>query len=906
LPLQAGIHLGPYEVLAPLGAGGMGEVYRTRDPRLERDVAVKVLPSALSADPERLARFGQEARAAAALNHPNILAVYDIGQHEGSPYIVSELLEGETLRERMTSGALPHRKALEVAIQIAHGLAAAHETGIVHRDLKPENIFLTGNGHVKILDFGLAKLTQVEPASSVLTALPTSPPNTLPGVVLGTAGYMAPEQVRGLAADSRSDIFAFGAILYEMLSGARAFRGDTVIDAMTAILKDDPPDLPAERRIPPALSRIVDRALEKHPRARFQTASDLAFALEALSSHTEPSEIAGVIGTDRRRQSRERVAWMIFAAALLLLVAATGLYLMRPSGDVRVYRMSIPPPLDARLPPVNAGGGSPAGNFAISPDGRRLVFAALGPDNRRQFWLRSLDALTPQPLAGSDDGRAPFWSPDSRSIAFFAQGKLKKIDTFGGAPSTVCDVPPSEDSGATGSGGGTWNGDNTILFSMTSNVIFKVPASGGVPVPVTTLDKQRGETWHNWPFFLPDGRHFLHLALGSTTGGVNQANGVYVASLDSTEKTLLIPGGSNAMYTPGYLLYMSNDSLMARPFDAKGFALTGEAVSLAEGVALGGSSGRNGAFSVSQNGVLAYQTATGPIRSELVWFDRQGRRIGTIGERADYGDFELSPDGTRVAVSVLVPGRNTRDLWIYDVARDVRLRMTVDPANDTAPVWSPDGATIVFSTNRDKTAGLFQKASTGIEAEHSILQSDHDLRPWSWSHDGRFVLYSADDAPPANLDLLLLPLFGDRKPMPFLATPFGEARARFSPDDRWVAYTSNEGQRPGVYVAPFPKADRIYPISPRGGSWPHWRQDGKRIFYLGEDNMLMNAEVNGEASTFSVVGVTPLFKIDPRQGPRYPYDVTPDGERFLVNTPVEQPESPPIAVVVNWMAALKN
>ena len=908
MALQPGIRLGPYEILAPLGAGGMGEVYRARDPRLKRDVAVKVLPSAFSADPERLARFEQEARAAAALNHPNILAVYDVGQHDGAPYIVSELLDGATLRERVHGNPLPVRKAVEYATQIAHGLAAAHETGIVHRDLKPENIFVTGDGRVKILDFGLAKLTQAEPAGGAITALPTSPPNTLPGVVLGTIGYMAPEQVRGLSADPRSDIFAFGAILYEMLSGKQAFRSDTAIDAMTAILKDDPPDLPAaERHIPPALARIVDRSLEKNPRARFQTASDLAFALEALSSHSERSDISGALAASPRRQSRERLAWALFAAALvLLLTAGAMLYVGRPTVDTRVYRISIPPPIDARLPALNPGGGSPAGNFAISPDGRRLAFAAIGPDNQRQLWIRPLDSLTAQPLAGSDGARGPIWSPDSRFIAFSAQGKLRKIDTFGGSASTLCDVPAPEDGAPGPGGGGTWNDEDTILFPATTNVIFRVSASGGVPVRVTALDKERGETWHTWPFFLPDGRHFLHFVLGSKTGGANDANGLYVVSLDSKERKSLMPGGSNAMYAQGHLLFMRDATLVAQPFDTRRLELTGEAVPIAEDVALGGSSGRNGAFSVSTRGVLAYQTATGPVRTELVWLDRQGKRIGTLGERADYGDFELSPDGTRAAVSVLDAVRNTRDLWLYDVARGVGTRFTADPANELSPIWSPDGTTLVFDSNRRKSADLYQKVASASQAEQAILQSDQSERAWSWSRDGRYLLYTVGDAPPANIDLWVLPLFGDRQPFPFLSTPFGESQGKFSPDGRWIAYTTNEAGRPEVYVAPFPKADSKYRISTGGGSSARWRQDGKGIFYLGRDNTLMNAEVNGQASTFAVGAVTPLFKIDARPGPRYPYEVSPDGQRFLINTPVEQPEPPPITVVVNWMAALKK
>ena len=879
----------------------MGEVYRARDSRLGRDVAVKVLPTWFSADPERLSRFEQEARAAAALNHPNILAVYDVGQHDGSPYIVSELLDGETLRERLIGGALPVRKAVECAVQIAHGLAGAHEKGIIHRDLKPENIFVTSDGRVKILDFGLAKLTEAEPSASGITALPTSPPKTLPGVILGTIGYMSPEQVRGLAADPRSDIFAFGAILYEMLSGQRAFRGDTTIDAMTAILKEDPPDLPtAERHIAPALARIVDRSVEKNPRARFQTASDLAFALEALSSHPE---ISGAVATVPERPSRERLAWMLFAVALVLALATGALiYVGRGSVDLHVYRYSIQPPIDARLPPLTVGGGSPAGNFNISPDGRRLAFAAIGPDNQRLLWIRQLDALTAQPLSGTEDARAPFWSPDSRFVAFFAQDKLRKIDTFGGSPSTLCDVPKTG-LGPAGSGG-TWNDDDVILFASESNVIFRVSASGGVPVPVTTLNEERGETWHNWPFFLPDGRHFLHFALGSKTGGIFDANGIYVASLDSDERTLLIPGGSNAMYAQGRLIFLRDPTLMAQPFDVSRLELSGEAVPIAEDVALGGSSRRNGAFSVSETGVLAYQTGSIPVRSQLVWLDRQGKQLATLGDRADYGDVELSPDGTRAAVSILDVAKRTRDLWIYDVLRGGRRRFTSDPASELSPVWSADGTTIVFESNRRKNVDLYQKGTSGVEPERAILESDGLERAWSWSHDSRYLLYQIGDK---SSDLSVLPLFGDRRPFSFLSTEFTVSRGRFSPDGLWVAFTSDESGRLDVWVAPFPKADRKWQISTAGGSWPRWRQGSKEIFFLAPGNTLMTAGVNGQGSAFAVGAVQPLFKIDARPGQGSPYDVSPDGKRFLVNTLVEElPESPPITIVVNWTAALRK
>jgi len=683
MPLTSGSPLGPYEITALLGSGGMGEVYRARDPRLGRDVAIKILPSGLSADPDRLHRFEQEARAAAALNHPNILAVYDIGQQpsigsgQAAPYIVSELLQGETLRSRLASvrveresanagervgvgvgagspravkkdgEALPVRRALEYAIQIAHGLAAAHEKGIVHRDLKPENLFVTSDGRVKILDFGLAKLTQAEPDLAGVSELPTTPPDTLPGLVLGTVGYMSPEQVRGLAADHRSDIFAFGAILYEMLSGQRAFRRETTAETMTAILKEDPPDLPlAERHIPPALERIVDRCVEKTPDSRFQSTKDLGFALEALSSYSEAAGSVAVAAGRKGLLRSARLAWGVAAAvSVAALALGAGRYFQRPPVDTRAYRSTILPPPDTVTTFDQIG--FPGATLALSPNGRRLAFLARGTDGQRRLWVRLLEGLSAQPLAGTEGVSAPFWSPDSQFLAFFAGGQLKKIDAAGGPPVVLGDAPAAIADGPGGSG--AWNRDGLIIFAATAAArVQRVSASGGAPSPVTTLDAQQGESFHVWPFFLPDGRHFLYLAIGNKTGGAIAPNGIYVASLDTGDRQLLLPGGSNAQYAQGHLLFLREQTLMAQPFDLDRLELAGEAVPIAQQVFIGSGQEGIGAFSVSETGALAYQTGlSGEVRSQLTWFDRSGKQIGVLGDQADYGDVQLSPDGTQ-------------------------------------------------------------------------------------------------------------------------------------------------------------------------------------------------------------------------------------------------------------------
>ena len=882
MPLDSGTRLGPYEVLAPLGAGGMGEVYRARDPRLGREVAIKVLPSGVSADPERLRRFEQEARAAAALNHPNILAVHDIGRHDEAPYIVSELLEGETLRERLTGTALPLRKAVEYAVQMAHGLAAAHEKGITHRDLKPENVFVTGEGRVKILDFGLAKLTQAEPALSAMSALPTTPPETLPGVVLGTIGYMSPEQVRGQAADYRSDIFAFGVILYEMLSGRRAFHRDTAIETMSAILKEDPPDLPVtERHMPPALARIVDRCLEKNPAARFKSADDLGFALEALSSQSEYSEARAALADVAPRGSRQRWRWIAAGAISGAAVAALAVggmgYLESPPADTPAYRTSILPGPGVSLTALL----TPNARFALSPDGRRLAFVGVEAGGAVRLWVQSLDSVSPQPLPGTEGAAMPFWSADSRFVGFYAGGKLKTIDVAGGPPSTLVDV--------SGSPGASWNADGTILFALfgPGNPLRRISASGGQPSPASTLNTDEGETQHWFPFFLPDGRHFLYLAIGTKTGGPNTPNGIYVTALDSNERTLLVPGGSSPMYARGYLFFLREQTLMAQPFDVERLELTGDAAPLAEHVTVGGQSGMAGGFSLSATGVLAYQTGPAGVGgqgnpiTQLLWFDRSGKPIGTLGESAAHADLQLTPDGSRLAVSLFDGTRGSRDIWLFDVARGLRTRFTFEAVDEFSSAWSPDGSRVILNARRKTNLDLYVKPSSGAGAEEELLTDGLDKFPLDWSPDGRFLLYQVF-APKTGLDLWVLPLFGDRKPLPLVNTPFSEGGGQFSPDGRWIAYMSNESGRPEVYVAPFPGPGGKWQISTTAGNWPRWKRDGAEIFYLGPNNTLIAATVDGRGSALEVGAVRPLF--DTRAGaPRWPFDVSADGQRFLVN-----------------------
>ena len=897
---EAGVMVGPYRIDRLIGAGGMGEVYRARDARLGRDVAIKVLPGELSVDADRFQRFEQEARAAAALSHPNVLAVYDVGRHDGSPYIVAELLEGETLRERLKRGALPVRKAVDTAIQIARGLAAAHGKGIVHRDLKPENVFITTDGRVKILDFGLAKLTQAEPSLAGTSNLPTTPPQTKSGVVLGTLGYMAPEQLRGLPVDHRSDIFGFGAILYEMLSGQRAFRGETAIDAMMAILEDEPPPISAaERQIPPALADIVERCLAKQPTARFQSAGDLAFALEGLAAHSDSALPVALVAA----RTRERVVWSVAGLLLLALVAVLALNGSGPGdapAQVSPVRFSVFPPQDSMF----TGGQDYSPAQALSPDGRSMVFRARRAGGPDQLWLRSLDALDAQPLAGTDGGDLPFWSPDSRSIGFFAQGKLKKIDLSGGPPLTLSDAPPF--------GGGSWNRDGIIIFTSIAGVA-RVPASGGQSEPVTTLDVSRQENAHRWPQFLPDGRSFLFR--------VQPGNVIRIGFLDSRETTNLLNTDSKGLFaSPGYLLFVRQGTLMAQAFDASRRALTGDPTPVAERVPFNPTVGVS-PFSVSENGVLAYRTI--PLAAtQVTWFDRSGKRLGSIGEPGDYRDVSLSPDEARVAVHRHEDPAGG-GLWLLDFARGTTSRLTLDTFHNDSAHWSPDGSRIVFWSDREGgIRNLYQRMSNGAGPDELLLKSGGHKDPTSWSSDGRFVVYISED-PKTGVDLWVLPLSGGRTPMPFIQTEFDEGHGRLSPDGRWMAYTSNETGRNEVYVQPFPASGGKWQMSTSGGAQPRWRRDGKELYYLagaaGGETSVTAVEVRASESTFDASVPRTLFRTRiARQGANpqgavlgttteSSYAVTADGQRFLILTPPVAETAPePVTLVLNWTAGLKK
>jgi Tol biopolymer transport system component/predicted Ser/Thr protein kinase len=885
MPLASGTRLGPHEILEPLGAGGMGEVYRARDTRLDRIVALKVLPGHLADNEELRQRLDREAKTISQLSHPHVCALYDVGHQDGVDYLVMEYLEGETLADRLVKGPLPTEQVLRYGIQMADALDKAHRIGIVHRDLKPGNVMLTKSG-VKLLDFGLAKA--VAPATpQQMTSFPTQQALTQKGTILGTFQYMAPEQLEGREADARTDIFALGGVLYEMATGQKAFSGKSQASLISSIMGSEPPPVSAVAPMtPPAFDRIVRKCIAKDPEDRWQSAADLGSELKWIS---ESSQGAPPLPLISRARSRDRLfLWM----ALAVVTAALAFTVLRrePTATPRKIRFTIP------LPEGNTFGSfAQAGAVALSPDGRRLAFTAVPPGGRSALWVRDLDALTPRVLPGTEGAALPFWSPDSRFIGYFAGGKMKRVDVSGGVSQTLCDAPFAY--------GGTWSSDGVILFSPdSSHSLMRVAASGGAPTSETTLVS--GEIGHYWPSFLPDGRHYLLLVESEKATSTE----IHVGTLGKKENRRLTAAESGALYAPpGYLLFVREGTLTAQTFDARSLQLTGEPIPIAERVGRMGGAGptRYGPFSASSNGVLAYG-AVAVVSSQLVWFDRRGQVLG-ISSPGDYADPELSPDGKRVAVCRDDPRTGTPDIWIMEVSRGTQSRLTFHPRWEVYPVWSPDGSRIAFAWDKEGHTDIYLKAASG-GVEELLLKERRATYPLDWSRDGRLLLFSALD-PKTGSDLWLLPLDGSRTPKPLLQTPFNEGEARISPDGRFFAYTSDESGRPEVYVRPLASMAEQWQISTQGGTKPAWRRDGKELFYLAEDRRLMSLELT-DGSGFDRYTPRPLFQT---RAPRvdFPgfhslYAVTPDGQRFLTVTEPEGRSSPPITVVLDWAVELKR
>ncbi|HET7452392.1 MAG TPA: protein kinase [Thermoanaerobaculia bacterium] len=797
MTLAAGTRLGPYEIVSTLGAGGMGEVYRARDTRLGRDVAIKVLPEEFAGDPERLRRFEGEARSASALSDPHIVTVYDVGEASGVHFFASELVEGSDLRHVIDRGALPVRKALELAEQIASGLAAAHEKGIVHRDLKPENVLLTKSGVAKIADFGLAKLAQS--GGSQASQLPTSDGRqTSAGVVMGTVHYMSPEQARGAAVDFRSDQFAFGTIVYEMLAGRNPFARGSAPQTMAAIIDTEAPPL-AEARpdAPEAVAWVVERCLAKNPDERYGSTRDLARDLRQLALRgTGATGRASGISARRTRAGRPRWTLPALAGAALLGLAAGFLLRPRPAASSPAVRLSIPVPASSTF-----GNG-----LAVSPDGRSVAFAASREDVPF-LWLRTLSATEARLLSGTEGAMNPFWSPDGRFIGFFADNKVRKVEVATGAIQTVCNVANLELLG-----GGTWNRDGVILFAPDSHGgIFRVPASGGSPAQATVLDPALKDEGHIWPEFLPDGRHFLF----SIFSGDGRADGVAVASLGSPGRKLLLPRAWRAAYSDGHLLFVRDRILLAQAFDPDGLKLTGEPFPIAEDMGYD--------FSAVAGSVVVYRTGTAAGR-QFRWFDRGGHDLGKVGKPGDYYEPALSPDGRRVLMGV---GSWTPvgDVWLLDVERGTTSRFTVEPKVDSTPVWSPDQKRVAFASNRNGHFDVFLKDASGTGTEDLLWHSESDKFPQDWSADGS-VLLCVRMNEKGKSTLWTLPMTGDRKPAPWFESESNEASPVLSPDGRYVAYTSDESGRPEICVQSFPRRGEKTQISTHGGDKAQWRSDG--------------------------------------------------------------------------------
>ena len=884
MALAVGTKLGPYEILGPLGAGGMGEVYRARDTKLGRDVAIKVLPEAVAQNPERLARFEREAKLLAALNHSNIATIYGVEDRA----LVMELVEGPTLAERL-AGPIAHTEFLKIAGQIAEALEAAHEKGIVHRDLKPANIKIRDDGAVKVLDFGLA--TAVQPGCREAGTSVNSPTLTMAateaGVILGTAAYMAPEQAAGAPVDRRADIWSFGVVLWEMLTGKRLFDADTMAHTLADVLRKE---IPFEQvREPRPILALLQRCLDRDVKTRLQWIGEARIALARCAADSEGTGDAQPAGPAKKGS---RAPWAIAAcAAAAALALGYVSYRHFAEEPPRLMKLSVLPP--------EKGSFTTTSIPAISPDGRRIAYGAT-VEGKTSLWVRDLDQGAARPLSGTEDAQYPFWSPDSRTVGFFTSTKLKKIDVAGGPVITLCDVS------AVGRGG-TWAGD-TIVFGVGNiGLLYEVSAAGGTPALFLKPDPARGETLLRWPWFLPDGRHFLYSANNSDSEKV----AVYVADLVSKSHQRVLAGASNVVYVSplgarqGQLLFTREGTLMAQPFDLSKFQTAGDTVPIAEGIQRGVNSLQN-QFSASQNGILVFKSGAASGGLQLTWFDRSGKALGTIGVRADIASSGvISPDGSKVAFDRREPQSSANDIWIYDLMRGTTQRFTFGPGANTRPVWSSDGGHIAFESNRDTGVNHVFRRATNAGSDEIVTQPlgnpPSQTRPEDWSRDGRYLIEVTGGTAG---DLWVQPLFGDKKPFSYLATPFAENQPKLSPDGKWLAYASDESRRYQIYVQSFPKPGSKAQISTDGGRKPVWSRDGKELYFIGDDRKMMAVSVK-TGERFEAGTPKALFQTGIGPGALNDFDVSKDG-RFLIPTQVEEVADSPLTVVVNWPALLKK
>jgi serine/threonine protein kinase/Tol biopolymer transport system component len=889
MPLNIGTQLGSHEITALLGKGGMGEVYRARDTKLKREVAIKILPEEFARDSDRVSRFQREAEVLASLNHPNIAGIHDLAEANGSRYLVLELVEGETLADRIARGPMPIEEALPIAIQICEALEAAHERGIIHRDLKPANVKITPDGKVKVLDFGLAKAMENEPANTMLSNSPTMLSGTS-GMILGTAAYMSPEQAKGRQVDKRTDIFAFGCVLYEMLTGKPTFDGEDASQIYAHVLAREPDWNRLPTAVPSRVRELLRLCLEKNVKNRRSDATDVRLDIELALK--QPVQVAPLQPATRRR---ERL-WISLTAMLLIGIAALSAVHFRekPAAPPELVRFQIYPP-DKHSFATNL--------IALSPDGRKLAFTATDAEGHTQLWVRALDSLDPRLLPGTEGAADPFWAADSRWLAFQSQGRLKKIDTTGGPPQTLCDL-----AGA-GYIAGDWNRDGVILFASGAAGLMRVSSTGGMAQAATTIDRSANELYHRKPVFLPDGKHYLYVRVSS----VPENSAVYLGSLDARpedpKSKSILAANAFIAYAPdpadprrGQVLFLREGTLMAQPFDVSRLETAGEAVPVVEQIATYGNVGA--IFSASASGALAYRAGGNIGASRLTWYDRQGKVLGYVGAPGEYNEIALSPDGTQVVETRTTSQTAGLVVWIDDLARGTPTRLTFKTRARNS-VWSPDGRRIVFSTVPD----LYTKAANGAGEEEPLLHSPENKSSQDWSTDGKYLMYSTA----AATALWVLPMNGDGKPFPYLQSKANVGQARFSPDGRWVVYTSNESFTQEVYVRPFPadaNGGGRWLVSSGGGYQPRWRRDGKEILYFNDENRLMSVDF-ATTPTFKPGLPKPLFVAPIRGGAEATtsiarWDIAPDGQRFLINTTNEDRLSQPITVLLNWTSAFRK
>ena len=886
MPLVSGTRLGPYEIVEPLGAGGMGEVYRGRDTRLGRDVALKVLPEAFARDTERMLRFERESKILASLNHPNIASTYGLEESNSTRSLVMELIEGPTLAERIEREAIPIEEALPIARQICEGLEYAHERGVIHRDLKPANVKIAREGAVKLLDFGLARALEGETTAGDISSSPTiSRLATQAGIVLGTAAYMSPEQAKGKLVDRRTDIWAFGCVLYEMLSGKLAFDGETVTDVLAAVVRAEPDWSQLPTTTPDGIRELLRRCLKKDATQRLQAIGDARIAIDEIQ---DPVEMLRRAQVPPAQPWRRVLTWV--AAIVLSLIAAISTYIFRSPNPPHAIVSEISAPQNTNFV-LTGNFGGPA---VISPDGQRLAFIAAGSDKQQRLWVRQLSATTGQPLEGTEGATFPFWSPDSRSVGYFANGNLNRIDTTGGPPSAIADALQGR--------GGTWGPDGTILYApAVTGPIYRVAVSGGAPQAVSNLSTARLETTHRWPQFLPDGKHFLFLARGTT----QQSSATYVASVNGGEPKQLAHSETSAVYAaPGYLLFVRQGTLMAQRFDPKNITLIGDAMALANNVEANFTVWR-GTFAASDNGALVYREHTASQNLRLLWFDRTGKQIGETGAPGDYGTLSLSPDGRRLAVTVRdkTGGLN---LWVYDLLRGISTRLTFSTGTNGQPAWSADGRSIAFVSDQNGQSHLYEKPADGTGTTSPLVVDDAQEMLPSFSSDNRYLIFERQAASHHN-EIWSLPLIGERKAFPVIQNQqFDMRQPALSPDRKWVAYMSVESGRPEIYVVPFGQSSGKWLVSNAGGHFALWRRDGRELFYISLENKIISAEVATHDASLVIGKITPLFQASSVSTTGWPYDVSSDGKKFIITTQPDEKTAEPLTLIVNWPALLKK